>query len=159
MEDSRRCKAHKSDGSGERCSKPAMLGQSVCRAHGGASPQAKKSARERLEALVDPAISTLSTVIRSGIKTGDTSSAVRASLGILDRTGFHPSKAVELKEGKTEIQTVREEIDKLSPEVKRLLAADLEGRIGEEQRAEMKEILKGLKTEEGEYRAGARGLV
>jgi len=96
MEDSRRCKAHKSDGSGERCSKPAMLGQSVCRAHGGASPQAKKSARERLEALVDPAINTLRTVIKTGLKTGDTTSAVRASLGILDRTGFHPSQGIEL---------------------------------------------------------------
>lgn len=47
-----------------------------------------------------------------------------------------------------EFRTLREEIDKLSPEVKRLLAADLEGQIGEKQRAEMKEILKGVKAEE-----------
>jgi hypothetical protein len=131
----------------------------VCPTHGGAAPQVKKSAVERLHSLVDPAIDALSSVIRKGLKTGNTPSAVRASLGILDRTGFHPSKAVELKEGKTEIQTIREEIDKLSPEVKRLIMADLDGRIGEEQRAEMKEILKGVKTEEGEYRDGARSLV
>jgi hypothetical protein len=149
MEDSRRCKAHKSDGSGERCMKPAMLGQSVCRAHGGASPQAKKSARERLEALVDPAINTLRTVIRTGTKTGDTPSAVRASLGILDRTGFHPSQAVELKDG-IENQSLMEQIDKLSPEVKRLILADIDGKLGEEQRAGMKKMLEGVTMEEGE---------
>jgi hypothetical protein len=81
---------------GSRCTKLAMKGGRVCRVHGGGAPQVKKSARERLEALVDPAINTLRTVIRTGLKTGDTPSAVRASLGILDRTGFHPSQAVEL---------------------------------------------------------------
>src|SRR4051794_14127933 len=129
MEDSRRCKAHKADGSGERCSKPAMLGQSVCRAHGGASPQAKKSARERLEALVDPAINTLRTVIRTGIKTGDTPSAVRASLGILDRTGFHPTQAMEMY-GKDNAPPVKTDnsisTEKLSLPLKRALLAEIE---------------------------------
>lgn len=95
MNDSRRCKAHSSR-TGERCKKSAMLGQTTCRKHGGASPQSMKAARERLNDLVDPAISTLRTILRQGVKTGDYAAAVRASIAILDRCGFHPTKAVEL---------------------------------------------------------------
>lgn len=53
MDESRRCKA-KSKHTGERCKRPALLGQQVCRMHGGASPQAKRKAAERIADLIDP---------------------------------------------------------------------------------------------------------
>lgn len=96
LAESIRCVAYVSDGSKRRCRKKRMLGQRICLAHGGGSPQARKSARERLHALVDPAINTLSEVIETGIEAGDMGNAVRASLGVLDRCGFHPTQAVEM---------------------------------------------------------------
>ncbi len=92
MDDSRRCNARHSDGSGKRCKKAAMMGQRVCRAHGGASPQAMRSARERLNALVEPAIEALA----KALKSGDVNAIIRASVVVLDRCGFHPRQAVEL---------------------------------------------------------------
>ena len=95
MNGSRRCTAHSSQ-TGERCKKSAMLGQTVCRKHGGASPQAKKAARERLNDLVDPAIASLKRVLERAIETEDYGAVVRAANSILDRTGYHPSRAIEM---------------------------------------------------------------
>ena len=95
MDESRRCTAHSSQ-TGEPCKKAAIRGGTVCASHGGQAPQVKKTARERLEALIDPAINTLRKVLQQGLDTGNASSAVRAALGILDRCGFHPSQCVEL---------------------------------------------------------------
>jgi len=53
MDDSRRCTA-KAHGHGGQCKKAAILGASVCRAHGGAAPQVKRKAAERLADLIDP---------------------------------------------------------------------------------------------------------
>ena len=47
MDDDRRCHAHSK--SGEQCKRAAMIGGTVCRMHGGASPWAKIKAAERLE--------------------------------------------------------------------------------------------------------------
>jgi hypothetical protein len=90
-----RCTAHLSDGS-RQCERWAINGSTVCATHGGQAPQVKKSARERLEALIDPAIDALRDVLQRGLDSGETPSAVRAALGILDRCGFHPSQCVEL---------------------------------------------------------------
>ena len=54
--------------------------------HGGSSPQAKRSAKERLLALREPALVALGRVLRD--PKVDDSTKVRAALGILDRTGF-----------------------------------------------------------------------
>jgi hypothetical protein len=43
----RRCRGHKKTGA--RCQRPAMLGGTVCRHHGGAAPHVKRAARARLE--------------------------------------------------------------------------------------------------------------
>lgn len=95
MEEPRRCTAT-SKQSGERCKRRPHPGSNVCVIHGAGAPQTKRTARERLEALIDPAIDALRDVLQRGLDSGETPSAVRAALGILDRCGFHPSQCVEL---------------------------------------------------------------
>ncbi len=85
------CKA-KSKGSGKRCKKNAIKGGAVCRSHGGAAPQVKLKAQERLAILVDPAIDRLKEVIEKG---ENIPAAVTAAKDILDRTGFKPTDKVE----------------------------------------------------------------
>lgn len=48
----RQCKYHLK--SGRRCSKAAILGGTVCYTHGGAAPQVRAKARERLLDIIDP---------------------------------------------------------------------------------------------------------
>lgn len=86
-----RCTAHVSDGS-RPCQRWAINGSTVCATHGGQAPQVKKSARERLAELVEPALEGLHTALKSG----EIPSIVKAAQIVLDRTGFHPSKAIEL---------------------------------------------------------------
>ena len=78
MDESRRCIAHSSQ-TGEPCKKAAIRGGTVCASHGGQAPQVKKTARERLEALIDPAIDALREVLQRGLDSGETPSAVRAA--------------------------------------------------------------------------------
>lgn len=47
------CAAHSSR-TGERCRRPAIIGATVCRTHGGAAPQVKRKAAERVHDLIDP---------------------------------------------------------------------------------------------------------
>jgi hypothetical protein len=86
-----RCTAHISDGS-RPCERWAINGGTVCATHGGRAPQVKKSAKERLEELIDPALAGLHKALQSN----DLGSIVKASQIVLDRTGFHPSQAIEL---------------------------------------------------------------
>ena len=87
------CKA-KAKGSGRRCKKNAIRGGAVCRSHGGAAPQVKRKAQERLAILVDPAIDRLEKVIKGD---GNVAAAVRASRDVLDRTGFKPSDKIKME--------------------------------------------------------------
>ena len=48
----RRCKGHSSR-TGEPCKLPPLRGMQVCRSHGGAAPQVKAKARQRIEAAAD----------------------------------------------------------------------------------------------------------
>ena len=70
--------------SGERCKRPAMLGGTVCRNHGGAAPQVRRKAALRLLELVDPAISTLAREMVQADKSADRQ---RAANSLLDRAG------------------------------------------------------------------------
>lgn len=81
-----------------------MKGQGVCGHHGGRSPQAKRSAKERLAELVEPALEGLYTALKSG----EIPSIVKAAQVVLDRTGFHPSQTVKM-----EIDNPREQLAKL----------------------------------------------
>lgn len=80
---------------GYPCKLWPLPGQSVCRMHGGKSPQALHKAEERMRALIHPAISSLARQIES-----DEFSAVRY---VLDWAGY---KAAEKIEGDQEV-TIR----------------------------------------------------
>ena len=91
MDDSRRCTAHLTDGSGERCRKAAICGGTVCATHGGSAPQVKRSARERLLEAADPAAARLVRALESE----DDRTAIRAAQIILDRAGLHPRQPAD----------------------------------------------------------------
>ena len=63
-----------------------MLGMRVCYSHGGASPQARRAASERLRDLLDPALDGLARALDSE----DIRAVLRASELVLDRTGYGP---------------------------------------------------------------------
>ena len=77
---------------GERCKRRPHPGSTVCVMHGAGAPQVQRSARERLNALVEPAIAALGKVIKR--LDGDPDAAgvvIRAAQIVLDRTGYHLS--------------------------------------------------------------------
>jgi hypothetical protein len=88
-----------------------MHGQTVCRMHGGSSPQALKAAEERLRALVHPAISGLASLIDHADSDSVRLSAIK---DVLDRAGYRPSVQVQ---GEQEIViTIRREDQPISVE-------------------------------------------
>ena len=80
--------------SGRRCQRAPAIGQTTCHYHGAASPQAKRSAQERLRELLDPALSGLEKALASD----DLAAVVRSAQLILDRCGFHPTRKLELED-------------------------------------------------------------
>lgn len=80
----RQCTA-KSRTTGNRCKAWAMPGQAVCYYHGGSSPQAKKKAQLRLDALAQPAIAALQRVMEQAEADSD---VLAAANSILDRAGY-----------------------------------------------------------------------
>jgi len=113
---------------GERCRRPPTVGGFSCHFHGGASPGAKQAARQRLLAMVEPALDALLRMLQQrppcphcGRTDADRDPVVlRAAQVVLDRTGFHPSMTLEVApknpfEGLTE--------DELIDRLQRLLAA------------------------------------
>jgi hypothetical protein len=78
-----RCTAH-SKTTKMRCRRPAIPGGTVCYYHGGAAPQVQASAKERLAALVDPAIDRMVKLIKS--KRDPV--ALGAVKDVLDRAGL-----------------------------------------------------------------------
>jgi hypothetical protein len=121
-----RCTAHISDGS-RQCERWAINGSTVCATHGGQAPQVKKSARERLAELVDPALKGL----HRALKSGEIPSIVKAAQIVLDRTGFHPTQAMELygKDGGP-VETENDKpisVEALSMHIRYLLLFELSG--------------------------------
>jgi hypothetical protein len=78
-----RCAAH-SKQSGQPCKNWPLPGASVCRIHGGAAPQVKRSAQLRLLELIDPAIARLAHEMDKATRSADRQ---RAANSILDRAG------------------------------------------------------------------------
>lgn len=74
----------KSSRTGNPCTKHAIAGGTVCRNHGGGAPQVKAKAKERLLALVDPALAVLARFTKVGSSAPE-SVQLRAATEILDR--------------------------------------------------------------------------
>lgn len=85
------CKA--TNRQGKRCGKYAIQGGTVCRLHGGAAPQVKQKAMERLMALQNPAIDRLTKLIS---QEEFPTVAYAASRDVLDRTMGKAKEQVEL---------------------------------------------------------------
>lgn len=121
-----RCTARVSDGS-RPCARWAINGSTVCATHGGQAPQVKKSAKERLAELVEPALKGLHTALKSG----EIPSIVKAAQIVLDRTGFHPTQAMEIygKDGgpiETESENSKPiSVESLSLHVRKLILFEL----------------------------------
>jgi len=75
-----RCTA-KAKTTGNQCKRRPIPGGRVCKMHGGGAPQVVKKARERLDALVDPAIARLAVLVDDE----DKKVALAAAKDILDR--------------------------------------------------------------------------
>jgi hypothetical protein len=97
----RRCTAL--NRAGGRCGRASALGQFVCDHHGAKAPLSIQAGRERMAALVEPAMEVLFRATRNappcevcGRSDSDRDpTAVRAAGMILDRCGYHPKFVVE----------------------------------------------------------------
>lgn len=99
-----RCSAH-SKRTGKPCTMPAIAGGTVCRMHGGAAPQVKASAKERLMALQPKAIQTLHDLLnRDEFPTVQ----LGAARDVLDRTEGKATETLDV--------TVKKEPSKMTDE-------------------------------------------
>lgn len=91
--DAPKCSA-KAKGSQQQCKRPPIAGGTVCYMHGGAAPQVKLKAMERLMLLQDPAISRLASLID---QEAFPTVAYAASRDVLDRTMGKPKETQALE--------------------------------------------------------------
>jgi hypothetical protein len=90
---------------GERCGRAPVPGCVVCSLHGGKVPAVQKAGRERLLAMVEPALDALLRFLRTappcehcGRSDADRDPLVlRAAQIVLDRTGMHPKVDVQVQ--------------------------------------------------------------
>ena len=90
------CSAKRSNG--EPCKAKAIRGGTVCRMHGGAAPQVKQKAMERILAAADPAAAEL---VRLAKEAESESVRLQAIKDLLDRAGFGATQKHELTTIKT----------------------------------------------------------
>lgn len=83
---------------GRRCGKSPIPGGTVCRMHGGAAPQVRLKAQERLAAYQDRAIDRLFTLVE---QTSFPSTAYAAVRDVLDRTMGKPAESVAVEHSGT----------------------------------------------------------
>lgn len=102
----RRCTALLSDRS-RRCLRYAVKGTNTCPTHGASAPQVKRTARQRLTALAEPAITALSSALELVERNPQIAlhpGVQRAALAVLDRSGYHPRAALDIDAKITEEQ-------------------------------------------------------
>lgn len=106
------CTAHSSR-TGAQCRASAIRGGTVCVTHGGAAPQVKAKALERLQAAADPVSAEL---IRLALHGDSEQVRVAAAKDILDRAGL---SAKQIVESEVTVYDGGSEVDR---EIKRLAA-------------------------------------
>jgi len=88
---------------GQRCRRPPCVGGYVCDLHGGKTPNALRAAKERLNSLVEPAISALMRCLQSpGVctvcgRSEDMAVMERAARTVLDRCGHGPTSTSKVE--------------------------------------------------------------
>lgn len=109
------CSAHSSR-TGEPCKAPAIKGGNVCVAHGGAAPQVRDKARQRLLEAADPLMAEL---IRLALKAD--SEAVRASAikDALDRAGYGAKQLISQEVTVREVDDFERAVEELESELAR----------------------------------------
>jgi hypothetical protein len=112
------CTAHSSR-TGEQCRAPAIRGGTVCVTHGGAAPQVKAKALERIQAA---AVDVAAELVRLAIHADSESVRVQAAKDILDRAGLKPTQLIEQ-------EITHHQVDDFAETVRRL-EAELAGRGG-----------------------------
>ena len=80
----------------ESCKAKAIRGGNVCRVHGGAAPQVRRKAAERLAAMIDPALAVLAATLRQKI---DKRLSLSAAGDILNRNSLNGKQHVEVSGG------------------------------------------------------------
>lgn len=90
----RQCRAHNREG--EQCRQHAIRGGAVCVTHGGRAPQVRQSADARLAAMVDPLLTELFRIARSGENDAVRLAAIKDAL---DRAGYKPRDKVDVTSG------------------------------------------------------------
>jgi len=80
--------------SGQRCKRRPIPGGRVCKFHGGGAPAVRANALERLRALQEPAIATLSYLMEQ--KAVYPSTAYQAAKDVLDRTEGRAGEKLDL---------------------------------------------------------------
>lgn len=88
---------------GGPCQRYPIRGAAVCRMHGGAAPQVKAKAEERLRALQAPALAALEELIEQA----DPRTRVKIAEMVFDRTGLHPKQTTQI-EGAVSIEQTNE---------------------------------------------------
>lgn len=88
--DPRRCTAHKSDGSGQRCGNWALKGLTVCGSHGGKTPAAQRRAQMRLMDLLPVATKKHREILENS---EDERVVLQAVKMVYDRTGLEEGSA------------------------------------------------------------------
>lgn len=85
------CSAKRTNG--QPCKGQAISGGVVCRVHGGAAPQVRSKALERLAMAFDPALAYL---LRASRQKQINAAGVTAARDLLDRAGFKPADKQEI---------------------------------------------------------------
>lgn len=80
---------------GKRCGRSPILGGTVCRMHGGAAPQVKAKAIERLMLLQNAAIDRMAILMQ---QEQYPSTAYAAARDVLDRTMGKPTESVQVEQ-------------------------------------------------------------
>lgn len=110
------CTAHRTDG--QPCRAAAIKGGTVCRVHGGSSPQVRDAARRRILQAAEPAAAEL---VEIALKEEDPRIRLAAIRDILNRAGVRePDQPVEIT-----IEMVEAEIARLETEQRILRSPEM----------------------------------